>query len=96
MTAVLPQEPPVNERDDAHDGLFGTFADACREADWRYRLRAKNPPERSRPQLTESTRQAVDWLRKYRGDDDLRKFLRGRSKEQIQIIVQYLSRTKSS
>jgi hypothetical protein len=79
---------PITDRDD------GSFADACREADRQHRMRARKPSER-RPHIPESTRQAVDWLRKYRGDDDLRKFLRGRSKEQIQLIVQYLSRTKS-
>jgi hypothetical protein len=87
---------PINVRPDTYECLTGTFADACRDADRQYRQQSKQPTVRKQPQLAESTRQAIDWLRKHRSDDDLRNFLRGRSKEQIQLIVQHLSRTKSS
>jgi hypothetical protein len=43
-------------------------------------------------QIPESTRQAIDWLRKYRSEDDLRKFLHGRSEEQLKAIEQYIAR----
>jgi hypothetical protein len=75
-----------------YDGLTGTFADACCEADGQYRQQSKQPAVRKQAQLAESTRQAIDWLRKHRGEEDLREFLRGRSKEQLRVISEYISR----
>lgn len=94
----IAEAEPIQERRDCgceYDGLSGTFADACREADRQHRLEAKKPSERPRPQaghrnLAQSTIDALKYVLSQNDADRLDKFLCGRSREQIKLIKEYI------
>jgi hypothetical protein len=74
-----------------YDGLSGTFAEACREADQRVRIK-KNPRDKrsGRSRLSKPTLDAVDFLLKQNDEARLRKFLEGRSEEELHRIEKYI------
>jgi hypothetical protein len=76
---LSPQNPPAS-RSGEYEGLNGTFADACREADRQYREQQAGRPHESRaqPRLAESTRQAIDWMLKHGDAARCDEFVRGR------------------
>jgi hypothetical protein len=77
---------------DHYEGLTGTFADACWEADREY-AQAMEPVKRQpRNHLVESTRQAIDFLLKQNDPERLRAFLHGRPDAELNQIEQYISR----
>ena len=75
-----------------YEELSDTFADACREADRKYRqLRARQSsgdPHRSR--LPKSTADAIDWLLAQRDEQRIQKFLQGRTREDLTSIRNYI------
>jgi len=94
MTAAV---TPADIVDDEYQGLSGTFARACREADRERATSGQILPfrQRDRNHLPTSTRQAIDWLLKYADEQRLRGFLEGRSEDELQRIERYISWKKS-
>ena len=89
MTAAV---TPADIVDDEYEGLSGTFARACREADRDRARREQILPfrQRDRDHLPTSTRQAIDWLLKYADEQRLEKFIAGRPAAEIAKINDYV------
>ena len=81
-----------------YEGLSGSFAAACREADQKLRLHQSQrvAPARGRHQLQsaglpENVIQEIDLM----GDVQLDRFLEGRPKPQVEKILEYITRQLS-
>lgn len=94
MSAVLERQAH-NYASDDYDGLSGSFAGACREAD-RERRPVRRPSRKPvNGQLPESTRQAVDWLLKNNDAVRLNRFVAEHSLSDAQVLVAYIKRLQS-
>jgi hypothetical protein len=89
---------PVQKRrvcDCEYEGLSGTFAAACREADGLFQLKARKLSEHpghqaDQQKLAQSTIDALKYMLSQNDAGRLDKFLCGRSHEQIKLIKEYI------
>jgi hypothetical protein len=81
---------------DDYEGLTGTFADACRQADRQHRLQqTRKPLDRPRLHLRESTRQAVEYLLQINDAERLNRFIAEHPRTEAGLIVVYVKGRRS-
>jgi hypothetical protein len=91
VTAVL-QRQAYNYIPDEYEGLSGTFANACREADRAFRKQQSSKPSAS---PAKSTLDAIDYLLREKDEARLKEFLGGRSRSEAEKLLAYIERKTS-
>jgi hypothetical protein len=94
VTAVL-QRQAYNYIPDEYEGLSGTFANSCQEADHRFRKQQSSRPSAKPDGPAKSTLDAIDYFLREKDEARLKEFLQGRSKSEAEILLAYIERKTS-
>jgi hypothetical protein len=94
MSAVLERQA-YNYIPDEYEGLSGTFANSCREADHRFRKQQSSQSPAKPDGPAKSTLDAIDYLLREKDEAQLKDFLEGRSKSQAEKLLAYIERKTS-
>ena len=94
MSAVLERQA-YNYVPDEYEGLSGTFANACREANRTFRKQQSSQPSANPDGPAKSTLDAIDYLLREKDEARLKEFLGGHSRSEAEKLLAYIERKTS-